>query len=64
LLIATRRSSLRIIDEGGKDYLYHKSHFVFVDFPPAMKIAGFGVEKRGGTSGQAIFMVSGCRLAA
>jgi hypothetical protein len=25
-----------IIDESGEDYLYHKSHFVFVDFPKAV----------------------------
>ncbi|MBI4610732.1 MAG: hypothetical protein HY726_17190 [Candidatus Rokubacteria bacterium] len=28
---------VRIIDESGEDYLYHKSHFVFVDFPKAVK---------------------------
>jgi hypothetical protein len=26
-----------IIDESGEDYLYHKSHFVFVDFPNSVK---------------------------
>jgi hypothetical protein len=24
------------VDESGEDYLYHKSHFVFVDFPRAI----------------------------
>lgn len=24
---------LRVIDESGEDYLYHKSHFVFVELP-------------------------------
>lgn len=24
---------IRIIDESGEDYLYHKSHFVLVEFP-------------------------------
>ncbi|MGA7876584.1 MAG: hypothetical protein WCA08_13060 [Desulfoferrobacter sp.] len=24
---------LRIVDESGEDYLYHKSHFVVVEFP-------------------------------
>ncbi len=24
---------LRIVDESGEDYLYHKSHFVLVEFP-------------------------------
>jgi hypothetical protein len=28
---------IRIADESGEDYLYHKSHFVFVDFPPAVR---------------------------
>jgi hypothetical protein len=28
---------IRIIDESGEDYLYDRSHFVFVDFPPAIK---------------------------
>ena len=27
---------VRIVDESGEDYLYHKSHFVFVDFPRAV----------------------------
>ena len=28
---------VRIVDESGEDYLYHKNHFVFVDFPPGVK---------------------------
>ena len=28
---------VRIVDEGGEDYLYHKDNFVFVDFPSAVK---------------------------
>ena len=28
---------VRIVDESGEDYLYHKDYFVFVDFPPAVK---------------------------
>jgi len=24
---------VRIVDESGEDYLYHKSHFLFVEFP-------------------------------
>ncbi len=27
---------VRIVDESGEDYLYHKSQFVFVDFPKAV----------------------------
>lgn len=34
---AARDEMVRIVDESGEDYLYHKSHFVFVDFPPAVK---------------------------
>ena len=34
---AARDDFLRIIDESGEDYLYHKSHFVFVDFPKTVK---------------------------
>lgn len=34
---AARDDLARIVDESGEDYLYHKSHFVFVDFPPAVK---------------------------
>ncbi len=35
--IAAKDDLVRMIDESGEDYLYHKSHFVFVDFPPAVK---------------------------
>ena len=34
---AAKDDLVRIIDESGEDYLYHKSHFVFVDFPAAVK---------------------------
>ena len=30
---AARDDLLRIVDESGEDYLYHKSHFVMVEFP-------------------------------
>lgn len=36
-LTAARDDMVRIVDESGEDYLYHKSHFLFVDFPPAVK---------------------------
>lgn len=45
-LIADRQANkddlVRIVDESGEDYLYDKSHFVFVEFPPeiAQKILG------------------------
>lgn len=34
---AAKDDLVRIIDESREDYLYHRSHFVFVDFPPAVK---------------------------
>ncbi|MBI4514765.1 MAG: hypothetical protein HY699_02990 [Deltaproteobacteria bacterium] len=33
---AARDDLVRIVDESGEDYLYHRSHFVFVDFPKAV----------------------------
>jgi acyl CoA:acetate/3-ketoacid CoA transferase len=29
---ATKDDLVRIVDDSGEDYLYHKAHFVFVDF--------------------------------
>lgn len=34
---AAKDGMVRVIDETGEDYLYHKSYFVFVNFPPAVK---------------------------
>jgi hypothetical protein len=34
---AEKDDMVRIVDESGEDYLYHKNHFVFVDFPPSVK---------------------------
>ncbi len=34
---AAKDDLVRIVDESGEDYLYHKRHFVFVGFPPAVK---------------------------
>ena len=33
---AVKDDLVRIVDESGEDYLYHKSHFVFVDFPKSV----------------------------
>lgn len=33
---AAKNDLVRVVDESGEDYLYHKSHFVFVDFPKAV----------------------------
>jgi hypothetical protein len=30
---AAKSDFVRIVDESGEDYLYHESHFAFVDFP-------------------------------
>lgn len=40
----TKHDFVRIIDESGEDYLYHKSRFVFVDFPPAVKKKLFALQ--------------------
>lgn len=34
---AAKDDLVRIVDESGEDYLYHKDHFVFVDFPRAVR---------------------------
>ena len=34
---AAKDDLVRIVDESGEDYLYHRSYFVFVDFPPGVK---------------------------
>ena len=34
---AAKDDLVRIVDDSGEDYLYHKSYFVFVDSPPAVK---------------------------
>ena len=33
---AAKDALVRIVDESGEDYLYHRSHFVFVDFPKSV----------------------------
>jgi len=34
---AAKDDFVRIIDESGEDYLFHKDQFAFVDFPAAVK---------------------------
>lgn len=34
---AAKDDLVRIVDESGEDYLYDKSHFVFVEFPAAVR---------------------------
>ncbi|MGA2984058.1 MAG: hypothetical protein ABSG32_09595 [Terriglobia bacterium] len=33
---AAKDDLVRIVDESGEDYLYHKDYFLFVDFPPGV----------------------------
>ena len=34
---AAKDDLLRLVDESGEDYLYHRDHFVLVDFPKSVK---------------------------
>jgi len=34
---ASKDDLVRIVDESGEDYLFHKSQFAFVDFPRAVR---------------------------
>jgi len=43
---AARDDLVRIVDETGEDYLFHKDHFVFVDFPKAVKSKILALENR------------------
>jgi len=36
---AAKDEFLRVIDESGEDYLYHRSHFVLVEFPAEVEHA-------------------------
>jgi len=42
---AAQDDLIRIVDESGEDYLYHKDHFVLVDFPPAVRRKILALEK-------------------
>jgi hypothetical protein len=44
---AAKDDFVRIVDESGEDYLYHKSHFVFVDFPASVKRQILAIERAG-----------------
>jgi hypothetical protein len=35
--LAMKDDLVRIMDESGSDFLYHRSHFVFVDFPAEIR---------------------------
>ncbi len=34
---AAQDDLVRVLDETGEDYLFHRDHFVFVDFPRTVK---------------------------
>jgi hypothetical protein len=34
--VAAKDDLVRIVDESGEDYLYYRSHFIFVEFPRAV----------------------------
>jgi hypothetical protein len=42
---AAEDDRVRIVDETGEDYLFHKDHFVFVDFPRAVKSKLLAIQK-------------------
>jgi len=42
---AAKDDLVRIVDESGEDYLYHKSYFIFVDFPKAVKKGILALER-------------------
>lgn len=44
---AAKDDFVRIVDESGEDYLYHKSHFAFVDFPASVKRQILAIERAG-----------------
>lgn len=44
---AAKDDLVRIVDESGEDYLYHKSHFVFVDLSPVAKKHILAIEGAG-----------------
>ncbi len=44
---AAKDDLVRIVDEDGEDYLYHKSHFLFVDFSRAVRKRILALEDAG-----------------
>jgi hypothetical protein len=43
---AAKDDMVRIVDETGEDYLFHKDHFAFVDFPTTVKKRILALENR------------------
>jgi hypothetical protein len=42
---AAKDDLVRVVDESGEDYLYHKSHFVFVNLPKTITKKLIALEK-------------------
>ena len=42
---AAKDDLVRIIDESGEDYLFHRTQFVFVDFPQAVRKKILAIQK-------------------
>jgi len=42
---AAKDDLVRIIDESGEDYLFHRTQFVFVDFPQAVRTKILAIQK-------------------
>ena len=42
---AAKDDLVRIIDESGDDYLFHKTHFALVDFPQAVRRRILAIQK-------------------
>ncbi len=42
---AAKDDFVRIVDESGEDYLYHKRHFIFVELPKALTKKLIDIEK-------------------
>jgi len=42
---AAKDDLVRIIDESGDDYLFHRTQFVFVDFPQAVRKKILAIQK-------------------
>ena len=43
---AAKDHLVRIVDETGEEYLFHKDHFVFVDFPRAVRSRLIALQNR------------------
>ena len=43
---ATRDDLIRIVDETGEDYLYHKDLFALVDFPESVELRLLAMERQ------------------